>query len=204
MDSLLLCNLYDETGWYFVSLCRPGPTTCLSNSRQSWVAEAQSDYWHSSYRVVGLGRQLLIPVKAVNMWSATGLWHSLLWPWTVCFILYSSGTLDCFILHFWVIVLINDLLEFWLSSFARDWDRWSDLKSLLHTNSIKVTKFPNIQYPTSAVKKGLINPVFRQSWAVSLLLHAFFFHIPSSGPSWSWFHQSVLMESLISIYRCWG
>lgn len=128
MDSLLLCNLYDETGWYCLSV--QARTYYMPQPKGRVELLRHSDYWHSSYRVVGLGRQLLIPVKAVNMWSATGLWHSLLWPWTVCFILYSSGTLDCFILHFWVIVLINDLLEFWLSSFACDWDRWSDLKSL--------------------------------------------------------------------------
>lgn len=136
MDSLLLCNLYDETGWYCLSV--QARTYYMPQPKGRVELLRHSDYWHSSYRVVGLGRQLLIPVKAVNMWSATGLWHSLLWPWTVFYsvlkwdtgLFYPSFLSHC--INKWSLRILTVIFCLRLRPLVRP------KISVLHTNSIKV------------------------------------------------------------------
>lgn len=75
--------------WYFVSLCRPGPTMWHS-LKAELVYWGWSDYQLFTYRALGLGGQLLFPVKVVAIVKC-GI------AWTVCCIPFASGTLDYFV-----------------------------------------------------------------------------------------------------------
>lgn len=63
-----------------------------------------SDDWPSAYRWR-------------RMWSVTDLWHRRLWPWPLCFLPFGHWT----VLSFFIVVLINDTLEFYWWSFVHSW-----------------------------------------------------------------------------------
>lgn len=96
--------------WYFVSLCRPGPSICCS-LKAEFVCWGRGGCWITTFRVVG-GGQLLFTVTAVGMCSVadSGLglcvWSLLqVWNWTILALHFYDHCTNK-LLSFWILLVV--------------------------------------------------------------------------------------------------
>lgn len=96
--------------WYFVSLCRPGPSICCS-LKAEFVCWGRGDCWITTFRVLG-GGQLLFTVTAVGMCSVadSGLglcvWSLLqVWNWTILALHFYDHCTNK-LLSFWILLVV--------------------------------------------------------------------------------------------------